>query len=184
MPIIEHSQLRHVRWGLVPAWADDSKIGNSLLNARAETVAEKPAFRGAFKHGRCVIVTDGFYEWRKVGDAKQPYFIHLKTDRPFTFAGLTEHWQQGEQTIDSATIITTVANELMSDLHERMPVILGAEARRVWLDPTVNDSEELLGLLKPYPAAEMSAYPVSSLVNSPRNDVPQCLTEVKSSLLF
>jgi putative SOS response-associated peptidase YedK len=116
-------RLSLLRWGLIPSWAADPSIGYPMINARAESVAIKPAFRSAFKKGRCLIVADGFYEWKKVGKNKQPYFIRLKDDEPFAFAGLAEHWHRGEQTIDSATIITTEPNELMETIHDRMPVI-------------------------------------------------------------
>jgi len=169
-----------VRWGLVPSWAADKKIGNSLINARAETVAEKPAFRSAFKRGRCLVVADGFIEWKKVDDVKQPYFIRMKDDRPFTFAGLTERWtkgatEPGAAPLETATIITTEANPLMASLHDRMPVILPPEARALWLDPDFQGKEQLLALLKPYPNDDLIATPVSRLVNSPKTDDPRCL---------
>lgn len=167
-----------VRWGLVPSWAADRKIGSSLINARAETVAEKPAFRSAFKRGRCLVVADGFIEWKKVDDVKQPFFIRMKDDRPFTFAGLADRWTKGpagEPPLETATIITTEANRLMSTIHDRMPVILPEEARAVWLDPEFQGKDQLLGLLRPYPDEELIATPVSRLVNSPKTDDPRCL---------
>jgi len=169
---------RLVKWGLVPSWAAEPKIGSSLINARAETVAEKPAFRSAFKRGRCLVVADGFIEWKKVDDVKQPYFIRMKDDRPFTFAGLTERWAKGpagELPLETATIITTEANRLMSSIHDRMPVILPEEARAIWLDPEFRGKEPLLSLLRPYPDEELIATPVSRLVNSPKTDDPRCL---------
>lgn len=174
-----------VKWGLVPSWAAEVKIGSSLINARAETVAEKPAFRSAFKRGRCLVVADGFIEWKKVGDVKQPYFIRMKDDRPFTFAGLTERWTKGKVPLEpvpleTATIITTEANAMMAGLHDRMPVILPPEARALWLDPefTGPDSAgkaKLLSLLQPYADDDLVATPVSRLVNSPKTDDPRCL---------
>ncbi len=164
------------RWGLIPSWAKDMKIGNSLINARAEGVADKPAFRSAFKRGRCLVLADGFYEWRKLdAKTKQPYHIRMKDGRPLAFAGLTEHWSKGEKPIDSATIITTEANPLMAPIHDRMPVILPSDAYDVWLDSEFKGKEPLLALLKPYPQDEMIAIPVSTLVNSPRNEDPCCV---------
>lgn len=164
-----------VKWGLVPSWAQDPKIGSSMINARAETVADKPAFRSAFKRGRCLVVADGFIEWKKVDDVKQPYFIRMNDDRPFTFAGLTERWTKGDTPLETATIITTEANALMQSLHDRMPVILPPEARALWLDPEFQGKEKLLSLLQPYAAADLVATPISRLVNSPRTDDPRCL---------
>jgi putative SOS response-associated peptidase YedK len=164
-----------VKWGLVPSWATDPKIGSSMINARAETVADKPAFRSAFKRGRCLVVADGFIEWKKVDDVKQPYFIRMKDDRPFTFAGLTERWTKGDAPLETATIITTSANSLMQSIHDRMPVILPPEARPLWLDPEFQGKDKLLSLLQPYPDGELIATPVSRLVNSPKTDDPRCL---------
>lgn len=166
------------RWGLVPSWANDLKIGNSLLNARAETVADKPAFRSAFKRSRCLVVADGFYEWRKDGKVKQPFFIRMRDDRPFAFAGLAERWSKGEQPVESCTIITTDPNPLMATIHDRMPVILPPDVYDVWLDPEFQGRERLTSLLVPYPADEMIATPVSSFVNSPKNQGPECTAAV------
>jgi putative SOS response-associated peptidase YedK len=168
-------QSSFLHWGLIPSWADDPSIGNRMINARAETVADKPSFRSAFKRGRCLVVADGFYEWQKAGKAKQPFHIRFKEDHPFAFAGLAEHWHRGEQTIDSCTIITTDPNELMADIHDRMPVILSPNDYDLWLDPEFEGKEKLLSLLSPFPADEMTAYPVNTLVNSPRNENPACI---------
>ena len=165
------------RWGLVPSWAADPKIGNSLINARAETVAEKPAFRSAFKRHRCLVIADGFYEWRNDGKTKQPFFIRMKNEMPFAFAGLAEHWAK-EKVIDSATIITTEPNELMASIHDRMPVILPEMAYDLWLDPEFQGKEKLLSLLKPCSAEDLIATPVSTLVNSPRNEDSRCVDEI------
>jgi putative SOS response-associated peptidase YedK len=167
-----------LHWGLIPAWADDPAIGNRMINARAETVATKPAFRHAFKAKRCLVVVDAFYEWRKLDGRKQPHLIHLKDDRPFAFAGLWESWNKGGEPIESCTIITTEANELMAPIHDRMPVIVPRSAYDLWLDPAVKDPKRLQPLLVPFPADEMDAYPVSTLVNSPKNDVAQCIEPV------
>jgi putative SOS response-associated peptidase YedK len=168
-------QLVPLRWGLVPSWADDPAIGNRMINARADTVASKPSFRAAFKSRRCLIAADGFYEWQKRGASKQPYFIGLRDEGPFAFAGLWERWRRDDQTIESCTIITTEANELMRPLHDRMPVILPREDYASWLDPRPDRGEALQKLLQPYAPARMTAYPVSTIVNNPRNDVPQCI---------
>jgi putative SOS response-associated peptidase YedK len=167
-----------LRWGLIPSWAKDTKIGNSLINARADGVADKPSFRSAFKRGRCLVVADGFYEWRKDGKAKQPFFIRMKDDRPFAFAGLSEHWSKGEKPIDSASLITTEPNPLMATIHDRMPVILPKEYWDLWLDPEFQSKEKLLSLLQPYPTDEMVATPVSTLVNSPKNENPECVVPI------
>lgn len=168
-------QLR--RWGLVPSWADDPKIGYRMINARAETVADKPAFRSAFKRSRCLVVADGFYEWKKGADAKtkQPHYIRLKEHRPFAFAGLAERWSRNGETVESCTLITTDPNELMAEIHDRMPAILPKDDYDLWLDPEFEGKEKLLSLLRPYPADDMKAYPISTLVNSPKNDVPACI---------
>jgi putative SOS response-associated peptidase YedK len=162
-------------WGLIPSWADDPKIGNRMINARADGVAVKPSFRSAFKRGRCLIVADGFYEWKKTGAAKQPFYIRLKNDRPFAFAGLAEHWHRDDKAIDSATIITTEPNELTAAVHDRMPVILRPDDYDLWLDPEFEGKEKLQSLLRPYPAGEMTAFPVSTIVNSPRNENSSCI---------
>jgi putative SOS response-associated peptidase YedK len=162
-------------WGLVPVWADDPAIGSRLVNARAESVATRPAFRAALRRRRCLVAADGFYEWARQNGAKQPHYIRLKEDRPFAFAGLWEHWYKADVAIESCTIITTNANELLRPLHNRMPVIVDPEQMDFWLDPTVQDPKALKPLLVPYAAENMVAYPVSTLVNSPRHDMPQCI---------
>ena len=180
-------------WGLIPSWAKDPSIGARMINARAETLAEKPAFRAAYKYHRCLIFANGFYEWQPGGlmppernvegtkpsaqarpgtKTKVPHFIHLKSGAPFAFAGLWEHWQSPDGSeVRSATIITTEPNELMSPIHNRMPVILPATSHAQWLDPAPRS--DLQRFLIPYPASEMEAYPVSTLVNSPANDRPE-----------
>ena len=168
--------LRQMRWGLIPSWAKDPAIGNRMINARAETVATKPAFRVALRKRRCLIPADGFFEWTPAGRRKQPVYIALKNREPFGFAGLWEAWTSPEgQEITSCTIITTEANEILKPIHDRMPVILNHDAEAVWLDPTIQDSARLLPLLKPYPSEEMETYPVSTKVNSPANDGPECI---------
>ena len=168
-----------MRWGLIPSWAKDSSVGNRMINARAETVAEKPAFRSALRKRRCLVPADGFYEWQKLGKAKHPVRIVLKTREPFGFAGLWETWTPPEGgEIKSCTIITTDANDLLKEVHERMPVILKKEAESVWLDPNIQEPEKLLPLLKPYPPELMEFYPVSRAVNSTSNDSPDCIVPV------
>lgn len=172
-------RLTAMRWGLVPYWATDPAIGSKLINARAETLMTKAAFKDAFKRRRCLVVADGFFEWQKQGAAKTPLFIHLQSGRPFGFAGLYETWTPplGERLV-SCAIITTEPNELVRPIHDRMPVILPKEAEDFWLDSEVEDHARLLDLLKPYPAAQMAAYTVSRLVNSVKNDSPECIEPV------
>ena len=167
----EKRKLEMLRWGLIPSWAKDPAIGNKMINARAETVSEKPSFRSAFKKRRCLILADGFYEWKKTDDGKQPYHIKMQDGSPFAFAGLWETWQNGEE-IRSCTIITTEANGLMNEIHHRMPVILPPEDYGMWLDPDFDEKDPLTSLLKPYPADAMEAYPVSRRVNKPSNNEP------------
>ncbi len=173
-----------VRWGLIPFWAKDEKIGNQMINARSESVADKPAFKNAFKKRRCVLLADGFFEWKKQGSAKQPFHIFLEGHQPFVFAGLWERWTKGPEPIESCTIITTDANEKVAEVHDRMPVILPAEARDIWLDESVQDPELLTSLLRPYPAAAMAFAPVSRMVNSPRNNSPEILRPMADLSLF
>ncbi len=165
-------------WGLIPSWAKDPAIGSRLINARGETLAEKPAFRGAYKYKRCVIPADGFYEWKaQTGTkAKIPQYIRLKTRRPFALAGLWDEWHGADGTaIRTCTIVTTEPNSLMSTIHNRMPVILKREDVADWLDPAPRAAESLKRLLQPYPAELMESYPVSALVNSPANDRVECI---------
>lgn len=163
-------------WGLIPSWAKDAKFGSRLINARSETLAEKPSFRGAYKYRRCLILADGFYEWKAIPGqkAKVPHFIFMKSRQPFAFAGLWEDWQSpdGSQ-LKSCTIITTQPNEMMSPIHNRMPVILPTDAYAQWLD--TKSRTDLQHLLVPHPAGEMDAYPVSTLVNSPANERAECV---------
>ena len=168
-----------LRWGLIPSWAKEEAIGNRMINARAETIAEKPSFKRALQKRRCLVIADGFYEWKAEGKKKTPMFIALRSRAPFGFAGLWEIWKAPSgEAIHSCTIITTTPNKLMESIHNRMPVILPREAETAWLDRTVDDPQKLLPLLVPYPDKEMTAYEVSLLVNSPRNDVPACIEPV------
>ena len=171
------------QWGLIPSWAKDPKIGNRMINARSETLAEKPSFRTPYKRRRCLILTDGFYEWKAEpgSKTKTPFYIRLKSEKPFAFAGLWEAWSPNidDDPLLSCTIITTSPNALMETIHRRMPVILEPDAYAQWLDPNDQSPTQLDGLLKSYPAEEMEAYPVSRLVNRPSNDSPDCIAPVE-----
>ena len=176
------NQVEFFKWGLVPSWAKDVSIGNRMINARAETLAEKPSFRAAYKRRRCLILADGFYEWKPVAGqkAKTPMLIKMKSGQPFAFAGLWEAWHPDqEDAILSCTIITTTPNALMEKIHDRMPAILKPEAYPLWLDPAEQAPDKLGKLLKPYPASQMTAFAVSRLVNDPRQDSPECIAPVK-----
>jgi putative SOS response-associated peptidase YedK len=181
-PVVRMSPERELvalRWGLIPGWAKDPAIGARLINARAETAAEKPAFRAAMRRRRCLVVADGFYEWQRRGKAKQPYFIHLRDDRPFAFAGLWESWEAADQgPLETCTILTTEPNALVAPLHDRMPVILQADAYDTWLDPANEDVARMATLLRAYPAEAMAAYPVGSYVNSPTHEGAECIEPV------
>lgn len=174
--IIAGREYRVFQWGLVPSWAKDYKIGYKLINARSETVAEKPSFRAAFKRRRCLIPADGFYEWQRTASnkKKQPFYIHLIKSPIFAFAGLWEQWEGGDGSyLETCTILTTAPNELMEPIHNRMPVIIPQPDYDRWLTASPSQVHELM---QPYSADAMAAYPVSTLVNSPSNDVPGCMT--------
>lgn len=169
-------------WGLIPMWAKDPSIGNRLINARGETVAEKPSFRGSLKYKRCLILADGFYEWKAAQDrkTKTPYYIHMKDRKPFAFAGLWDSWNGPDgSAVRSCTIITTEPNELMTMIHDRMPAILHTRDYAKWLDPTPQTPDQLLPLIKPFPAESMDAYIVSTMVNKPANDSPELVVPVR-----
>jgi putative SOS response-associated peptidase YedK len=172
-------RLVSMRWGLVPYWATDPKIASKLINARAETLTAKAAFKEAFKKRRCLVIADGFFEWQKQGTKKTPLFLYLKDERPFGFAGLYEIWTPplGEPLV-TCTIITTEPNELVRPIHNRMPVILPKTSEDFWLDSSIDDHTRLLDLLRPYPAEEMNAHTVSTTVNSVKNDSPECIQPV------
>jgi len=170
------NRLDLMKWGLVPSWADDPAIGYRLLNARAETVFEKRTFRQAVRTRRCLIPATGFYEWRQLDTEKSPYYIGMADGSPMGFAGIWEHWKTPEGAIlESCAILTTSANKLMEKIHDRMPVILHPAEYSLWLDREVSEPERLLPLCKPYPPGVMTTYPVSHLVNNPRNDTPDCI---------
>lgn len=169
-----HAELLH--WGLIPSWARDRSIGSRMINARAETVAEKPSFRGAMRSRRCLVLADGYYEWRKEAGRRVPMHITLKTGEAFAFAGLWETWRATSgELVRSCTVVTTAANSFTQPIHDRMPVILPRDAEGTWLDPRAERASALTGLLRPYAAGEMKAHPVSTLVNSPKNDMPECI---------
>jgi len=170
------------KWGLIPAWAKDPAIGSRMINARADTVAEKPAFREAFRRRRCLMVADGFYEWQKTNGKKQPYFIGMKDESPFAFAGLWELWEDPFMgPIESCALITTDANDIVRPIHDRMPVILEPKSYEKWLDPDMKDSGRLQELLVPLPAEQMKTYPVSTMVNKVENNCPELLAPVEIS---
>ncbi len=170
-------ELAQVRWGLIPFWAKDEKIGYRLINARAEGIAEKPSFRSALKMRRCLVPADGFYEWQATPGRKVPWRITLEDGGPFAFAGLWERWEKAPDgvPVESCTIITTAANALVAKLHDRMPIILAPETYSAWLGEDSAAAPELLALLTPFPPDAMRAYPVSTVVNSPKNDTPECV---------
>ena len=169
-------ELAIMRWGLIPSWAKDMKLAATMINARAETVAEKPAFRSAFKRRRCLVPADGYYEWQKIdAKTKQPYYIRRRDDQPFAFAGLWERWDKGSDPIESFTIITSDANDSTRSIHDRSPVILDPSDFDMWLDPAFEGVDHLRTLLTPRQAAELVATPVSTYVNSPKNIGPECI---------
>lgn len=171
-------ELATVNWGLIPSWAKDPSIGHSLINARGETFADKPSFRAAFKHRRCIVPASGFYEWVSVGGAKQPWYIKGNEDRPLSLAGLWEHWPSPDgNVVETCSIITTTANELMAPIHDRMPVILSSESIASWLELSTKP-DELKDRLRPCAPDILTAYTVSNLVNNPRFDSPSCIARV------
>lgn len=175
----EVRRLRLMRWGLVPSWAKEAKSAYKAINARSETLAQKPMFKGLLKGKRCLVLADGFYEWRKTASGKKPVRYVLKERAPFAFAGLWDSWHgYGDQELYTFTIITTRANELIKPVHDRMPVMLKPEHERAWLDPGLKDPQDLSGLLEPYPSDLMEGYPVSPACNSPAREGPECIQPV------
>ncbi len=169
-----------MRWGLIPFWADDEKIGYRMINARAETVDEKASFKQALKQRRCLILADGFYEWKKEGKQKQPYRFGMKNKKPFAFAGLWESWNKGGKSITSCTIITTSPNEVTEKVHDRMPVILPENRIAMWLDHSVENPDELKKLLVPFEAGQMDSFAVSTEINSAKNEGEQLIAPLNS----
>ncbi len=173
------NRLTFYKWGLVPSWADDENFGEyNLINARAETLAEKSSFKAPFRRRRCLVFSDGFYEWKKSPSTggKNPYYVRMKDKSPFAYAGLWDRWQSpyGDELL-SACIITTQPNSLLKPIHSRMPVILPREVYEDWLHPGEKDPDQLSPYLQPYPSEKMEAYPVSTYVNNPKNNSPQCV---------
>ena len=178
-PVITNDDPEHIqmfRWGLIPAWAKDESIGNKMINARMETLLEKPSFKGLVKRRRCLVISDGFYEWRKTESGKIPYRIAMKNEDAFAFAGLWDTWEKDGAKLHTFTIITMEPNPLMAHIHNRMPAIMLKEEERHWLDDSIS-TEDIMSVLKPYPDDQMKAYPISKLVNSPGNNVPEILKE-------
>ena len=169
----------YMRWGLLPFWAKDAKAGARMINAVGETASAKPAFRAAFRKRRCLILANGFFEWRKEGKARIPNYFFSTDHAPLSFAGLWETWKSPDgEHIKSFTILTTKANQLIQPIHDRMPVILSGETQALWLDPLTEDTEILGKLLTPAPDEDLDVYQVSNLVNSPKNNGPECIQQV------
>jgi putative SOS response-associated peptidase YedK len=176
----EKSRLTTCRWGFVPPLGKELNEGYTMINARAETIAEKPSFRQSFSRHRCLIVADGFYEWKNEGGKKRPYYIHRRDGKPFGMAGLYNVWTSPEgEKICTSTIITSDANEILAPIHDRMPVITPPDKIDLWLDPGVQEKEKLLQVLKPYPDNELELYEVSTRVNSPKNDSAENIQKIK-----
>src|SRR5512140_616907 len=173
-------EIAFLRWGLIPSWSKDPAIGNRLINARAETAAEKPSFRNAFRRHRCLIPANGFYEWQRQERGKQPYFIRMRDGRVFAFAGLWDRWESpNEGVIETCTILTAAANAVLSPIHDRMPVILPQTDYAQWLDPAPKNMDTLSPLLVPFPPEDMLAIPVSPRVNAPSNDDEKCIAPLQ-----
>jgi putative SOS response-associated peptidase YedK len=169
-------ELALLRWGLIPSWSKDPAIGSRLINARAETVREKPSFRNAFRRHRCLIPANGFYEWQRQERGKQPYFVRMRNERLFAFAGLWDRWEDPDKGgIETCTILTTAANTILAPIHDRMPVILPQTQYARWLDPAAVDTDSLAPLLVPFPPEDMFASPVSPRINSPNIDDEKCM---------
>ncbi len=178
IPNNHNNRVEFFHWGLIPSWAKDPQIGNRMINARAESLAEKPSFRTALKRRRCLVLANGFFEWRQEpgSKTKTPMFIRLKSGKPFGFAGLWDIWHSpDDQDVLSCTIVTTTPNSLVAKIHNRMPAIVRPEDYELWLDPDEQEPDRLAKVFKAYPASQMVAYPVSKLVNDPKNDVAECV---------
>lgn len=176
-------ELTELKWGFVPFWADDPAIGNRMINARAETAAEKPSFRNALKKRRLLVPASGFYEWKSEDGNKQPFFIYRRDEKPFSFAGLWERWDKGSDPLESFTILTTEPNSLLSDLHNRMPVIIRAEDYSAWLNPDA-EPNFLQQMMVPFPSEELTFHPVSKKVNKPSNDHPEIIQDISEGKIM
>ena len=176
----DHNRLDLMKWGIIPSWAKDPKIGSQLINARCETVSEKPAFRQAVKYRRCIVPAEGYYEWSHVDDKKQPHYIHMADNGLMALAGLWEQWKQPgeEKLLETFSILTTVANELVAPIHDRMPVILHPDDYGLWLSRNMHDPDQLCRLYQPFPPNLLDAYKVPDLVNNPKFDSPTCIAQV------
>jgi putative SOS response-associated peptidase YedK len=175
----EHNRLELLKWGLVPGWSKDLSFGSHLINARSESVAEKPAFRHAIKYRRCIVPTSGFYEWSHTDNKKQPYYIQMADKTPMCLAGLWESWKAPDgNNLETFTILTTAANKIVAPLHDRMPVILHPDMFNLWLSHNMHDPEQLLQLYLPFPDEQLQAFKVPDLVNNPRFDSPACIAQV------
>ena len=185
-PEVTHPMLRGLEWGLLPFWVKEAravKAARHMINARSETAATKPSFRAAFRHRRCLIPADGFYEWARRGGEKRPYYFQLKSEQPFAFAGLWEHWESERgEVIESCAILTTLPNVLVDPLHNRMPVMLNAVDYELWLDATVQTYKALEHCFAPFPADAMKCHEVDKFVNSPTHDAPHCIEAVPQLL--
>jgi putative SOS response-associated peptidase YedK len=171
------TRIRKMRWGLIPFWAENATIGNKMINAQSETAADRPAFRNAFRQRRCLVLADGFYEWRTTSRRKIPYYIRLKNGRPFVFAGLWERWRGPNGPLESFCVLTGPANSQVAEIHDRMPIILDEESCAEWINPEA-DAAKLQALLRPYDSEMMESFQVSTLVNSPHNEQPGCVEPV------
>lgn len=182
VPVIimeERKKFVMMRWGLVPSWSNDPLIGFQMINARAETLSQKPSFKNSFKKHRCIIPCSGFYEWKKVDKkTKVPYFIRLRNGTPFALAGLWDRWNKDGGYLTTFTIITTTPNNIIEPIHDRMPVILKSENHDMWINPDITDTENISDFLKPYPSEEMELYEISTFVNNPKNDSPECIEPI------
>ncbi len=176
----KRNRLGYLQWGLIPSWSKDEKIGFKLINARAETLAEKPSFQNAYKQRRCLIIADSFYEWKRIDQqTKIPMRIKLKSAKLFAMAGIWERWKSPKgNTLYTCSVVTTIPNKLMQGIHDRMPVILNPETEKLWLNPTISDIHRLDHLLTPLQEGLLEAYEVSNLVNSPKNNSPQLIEKI------
>jgi len=178
---LKGNQLVNLNWGIVPFWVKDISKAAKPINARVETAAEKPSFKAAFRYRRCLILADGFYEWKKIGSRKQPWFLTLPEKEPFAFAGLWDAWTGEEGSVyHSCTILTTAASDAIREIHHRMPIVLTPDAFNEWLNPDNQDTSKLEILLTKHTVREFTAYPVTIYVNSPKNNDPKCIEPDKS----
>ena len=180
--VSDHNVLNLMKWGLVPSWAKDPSIGSQMINARSETVAVKPSFRHAIKYQRCIVPVSGFFDWKHEGKTKTPYYFRMKNSRPLGLAGIWEEWKTPDGSLlNTFSILTTTANKLVETVHERMPVILAPDKYSTWLNKHLTDPTVLQPLYQPFPADVMEVYPVSDLVNSPKNNSPECINCIKGA---